>query len=61
VSIGLTNGKHWPTWNPNVEFIKVNEFNDNRDKTNMLLYHEWHGTPNIKYINFEQLDKELGI
>ena len=46
--------------NKNVEFIKVNEFNDNRDKTNEIIS-EWHGTPNIRYINFQQLDKELGL
>jgi hypothetical protein len=48
------------TWEPNVELIKVNEFNDSRDKTNMPI-NEWQGTPNIRYINFQQLDKELGI
>ena len=47
-------------WNPSVEFVKVNEFNDNRNHTNAAIS-KWHGTPNIKYINFEQLDKELGI
>jgi len=48
------------TWEPNVEFIKVNEFNDDRDKTNAAI-NEWHGIPNIRYINFQQLDKELGL
>jgi hypothetical protein len=47
-------------WNPNVEFIKVNEFNDNRNHTNAAIS-KWHGIPNIRYINFEQLDKELGL
>jgi hypothetical protein len=48
------------TWELNVEFIKVNEFNDNRDNTNTVI-NEWHGKPNIRYINFQQLDKELGL
>ena len=48
------------TWNNQIQFIKVNEFNDNRNQTNAAIG-QWHGTPNIKYINFEQLDKELGI
>jgi hypothetical protein len=48
------------TWEPNVEFIKVNEFNDNRDKTNAAI-NEWHGRPNIRYIIFLQLDKELSL
>ena len=48
------------TWNSNVEFIKVNEFNDNRDKVNSSLV-EWWQTPNFRYINFQQLDKELGL
>lgn len=48
------------TWEPGVEFIKVNEFNDNRDNTNAAI-DEWHGKSNIRYINFQQLDKELGL
>ena len=48
------------TWNSNVEFIKVNELNDNRDKVNSSLV-EWWQTPNFRYINFEQLDKELDL
>jgi hypothetical protein len=47
-------------WNPSTEFIKVNEFNDNRNQTNAVIS-QWHGTPNIRYINFQQLDKELGL
>jgi hypothetical protein len=53
----------WKTlskWNTNVEFIKVNEFNDDRDKVNAAIS-EWHGIPNIRYISFAQLDKELGL
>ena len=53
----------WKTlskWNSNVEFIKVNEFNDDRDQTNAAIS-EWHGVTNIRYINFQQLDKELGL
>ena len=46
------------TWEPNIEFVKVNEFNDNRDKTNEII-NEWQDRPNIRYINFQQLDKEL--
>ena len=48
------------TWEPNIEFVKVNEFNDNRDKTNEII-NEWQDRPNIRYINFQQLDKELGL
>ena len=48
------------TWEPSVEFIKVNEFNDDRDQTNAAIS-EWHGIPNIRYISFAQLDKELGL
>lgn len=47
-------------WNPSVEFIKVNEFNDDRNQTNAAIS-QWHGTSNIRYINFQQLDKELGL
>jgi hypothetical protein len=53
----------WKTlsnWNSNVEFIKVNEFNDERDKTNRAIS-EWHHIPNIRYMSFAQLDKELGL
>ncbi len=53
----------WKTlskWNTNVEFIKVNEFNDDRDQTNAAIS-EWHGIKNIRYISFAQLDKELGL
>jgi len=48
------------TWNNQIQFIKVNEFNDNRNQTNAAIG-QWHGTPNISYINFQQLDKELGL
>jgi len=48
------------TWEPKIQFIKVNEFNDDRDTTNTAI-NEWHGKPNIRYINFQQLDKELGL
>jgi hypothetical protein len=47
-------------WNPNIDFIKVNEFNDDRNQTNAVIS-KWHGRPNIRYINFQQLDKELGL
>jgi hypothetical protein len=53
----------WKTlsiWNPNVEFIKVNEFNDECNKTNRAIS-EWHGISNIRYMSFAQLDKELGL
>ena len=53
----------WATlakWNPHIEFIKVNEFNDDRDQINAAIA-EWHGTSNIKYMSFAQLDKELGL
>ena len=53
----------WKTlskWNSNVEFIKVNEFNDGRDQINAAIA-EWHSIPNIRYISFVQLDKELGL
>jgi hypothetical protein len=45
-------------WNPDVNFFKVNEFNDGQNKTNSIIK-EWIDVPNIKYINFQQLDKEL--
>ena len=47
-------------WNPHINFFKVNEFNDGSNKTNTIIK-EWIDTPNIKYINFQQLDKELGL
>jgi hypothetical protein len=47
-------------WNPSIEFVKVNEFNDDRNHTNAAIA-KWHGTSNIRYINFQQLDKELGL
>jgi len=53
----------WKTlaiWNNQIQFIKVNEFNDNRNQTNAAIS-QWHGIPNIRYINFQQLDKELGL
>ena len=53
----------WKTlskWNINVEFIKVNQFNDDSDKTNRVIS-QWHDLPNIRYISFAQLDKELGL
>jgi hypothetical protein len=53
----------WKTlafYNKNINFIKVNEFNDDRDEINAAIS-EWHGTPNIRYISFAQLDKELGL
>jgi len=53
----------WKTlskWNSDISFIKVNEFNDDRDQTNAAIS-EWHGVTNIRYISFAQLDKELGL
>jgi hypothetical protein len=53
----------WKTlarWNPSIEFVKVNEFNDDRNQVNAAIS-EWHGIPNIKYMSFAQLDKELGL
>jgi hypothetical protein len=47
-------------WNSHIEFIKVNEFNDDRDQINAAIS-EWHGVTNIRYISFAQLDKELGL
>jgi hypothetical protein len=55
--------EQWKTiflFNPNVEFIKVNQFNDDSDKTNRAIS-QWHDLPNIRYISFAQLDKELGL
>ena len=51
----------WKTlaiWNNQIQFIKVNEFNDDRNQTNAAIS-QWHSTPNIRYISFAQLDKEL--
>jgi hypothetical protein len=45
-------------FNPNIQFIKVNQFNDDSDKTNRHIS-EWHGIPNIKYMNFLELDRDL--
>jgi hypothetical protein len=47
-------------WNSDTNFIKVNEFNDDRDKTNAAIS-EWHGIKNIKYMNFFQLDLLFGL
>jgi hypothetical protein len=53
--------EQWKTiflFNPNIQFIKVNQFNDNSDKTNRHIS-EWHDIPNIKYMNFLELDRDL--
>jgi hypothetical protein len=47
------------TWNPEITFFKINEFNDDRDKINSKI-NEWHSIKNIKYINFKELDVILG-
>jgi len=53
--------EQWKTiflFNPNIQFIKVNQFNDDSDKTNRHIA-EWHGILNIKYMNFLELDRDL--
>jgi hypothetical protein len=53
--------EQWKTiflFNMNIQFIKVNQFNDNSDKTNRHIS-EWQGIPNIKYMNFLELDRDL--
>jgi len=53
----------WKTlakWNPNINFIKVNEFNDSSNLTNMPIQ-EWEGIKNLSYMNLETLDKKLGL
>jgi len=53
----------WKTlafWNPEVNFIKVNEFNDDRDTINAAIS-QWHGIKNINYMNFKQLDILFGL
>ena len=53
--------EQWKTiflFNMNIQFIKVNQFNDNSDKTNRHIS-EWQGIQNIKYMNFLELDRDL--
>jgi hypothetical protein len=40
-------------------FLKVNEFNDDRDIINSKI-DEWHNVQNLKYISFKELDIILG-
>jgi len=53
----------WKTlskWNPEVKFIKVNEYNDQRGTTDMPIQ-EWIGLKNLVYTSLDMLDKELGL
>ena len=47
------------TWNSEIMFFKVNEFNDDRDIINSKI-DEWHNVQNLKYISFKELDIILG-
>jgi hypothetical protein len=44
--------------NPNVKFIKVNQYIDNRDKINSSI-NVWSDLNNIEYIDYKTLDKIL--
>ena len=55
--------RQWRTlmdWYPNTKFIKVNQYNDGRDKTNLPI-DEWKEKKNLEYINQSTLDNRLGI
>ena len=55
--------RQWRTlmdWYPNTKFIKVNQYNDGRDKTNLPI-DEWEKKKNLEYINQSTLDNRLGI
>ena len=50
--------KQWYTladWNPNVKFIKINRYNDGRDKVNGPIS-EWKDRENIIYADYSTLD-----
>ena len=49
----------WKTlmdWNPQVKFIKINRFNDGRDKVNGPI-DEWKGQKNLEYSDYSSIDK----
>jgi hypothetical protein len=55
--------RQWKTlfdWYPHIQFIKVNRYNDGRDKVNGPI-EEWNGVKNLKYIDYSTLDNLLGI
>ena len=50
--------KQWYTladWNPNVKFIKINRYNDGRDKVNGPI-EKWNERKNIVYADYSTLD-----
>ena len=50
--------RQWATladWNPDVKFIKINRFNDSRDKVNGPIK-EWEDKKNILYADYSTLD-----
>ena len=50
--------RQWYTladWNPTVKFIKINRFNDSRDKVNAPI-EEWKELKNIVYADYSTLD-----
>jgi len=50
--------RQWYTladWNPNIKFIKINRFNDGRDKVNGPI-EEWNDRKNIIYADYSTLD-----
>ena len=50
--------KQWRTladWYPGIKFIKINRFNDGRDKVNGVIS-EWRNNNNIVYADYSTLD-----
>jgi hypothetical protein len=45
-------------WYPDINFYKVNRYNDGRDNVNGPIK-EWAGIPNLKYIDYTTLDSML--
>ena len=45
---------------PQIQFYKVNLYNDGRDKVSGLI-EEWYSTSNLKYIDYSTLDSILGL
>lgn len=56
----LTQWKTLFEQNKNITFYKVNKHNEGTDRVNTKMY-EWNDIKNLKYINFNGLDKLLGL
>lgn len=54
----ITQWKDLFVTNPNIIFYKVNKEVDGSDKVNQRI-NEWHTVNNLKYIDYNQLDKQL--